>query len=59
MPAGYCRRSATKLASANKQNVDLDSAKQLVDAVDEIACIFWATKGVEYSDPVSTVRFGT
>ena len=51
--------NATKLASANKQNVDLDSAKQLVDAVDEIACIFWATKGVEYSDPVSTVRFGT
>ncbi len=51
--------NATKLASANKQNVDLDSAKQLVEAVDEIACIFWATKGVEYSDPVSDVRFGT
>ena len=51
--------NATKLASANKQNVDLDSAKQLVEAVDEIACIFWATKGVEYSDPVAEVRFGT
>ena len=51
--------NATKLASANKQNVDLDSAKQLVEAVDEIACIFWATKGVEYSDPVADVRFGT
>ena len=50
---------ATKLASANKQNVDLESAKKLVDAVDEIACIFWATKGVEYSDPVADVRFGT
>ena len=51
--------NATKLASANKQNVDLDSAKALVEAVDEIAAIFWATKGVEYSDPVAEVRFGT
>ena len=51
--------NTAKLASANKQNVDVDSAKELVDAVDEIACIFWATKGVEYSDPVADVRFGT
>ena len=51
--------TATKLAGANKQNVDLESAQQLVAAVDEIAGIFWATKGVEYSDPVSDVRFGT
>lgn len=50
---------ATKLAGANKQNVDLESAQQLVAAVDEIAGIFWATKGVEYSDSVSDVRFGT
>ena len=51
--------NATKLASANKQNVDADSAASLVAAVDEIAEIFWATKGVEYSDPNATVRFGT
>jgi nickel superoxide dismutase len=51
--------NATKLAGANKQNVNLESAKQLVDAVDEIAGIFWATKGVEYNDAVSDVRFGT
>ena len=50
---------ATKLASTNKQNVDLDAAKQLVASVDRIAEIFWATKGVTYSDPVADVRFGT
>ncbi len=49
----------TKLASANKQGVDLDSAKSLVDSVDKIAEIFWATKGVDYSDAVASVRFGT
>ena len=49
----------TKLASANKQNVDADSAASLVAAVDEVAKIFWATKGVEYADPNSDVRFGT
>ncbi len=48
-----------KLASANKQNVDLDSAKKLVESVDEIARVFWATKGVEYDDAVADVRFGT
>ena len=48
----------TKLASKNKQSVDLDAAKQLVDSVDKIAEIFWATKGVTYSDPVADVRFG-
>ena len=51
--------NATKLASANKQGVDLDAAKSLVDSVDKIAEIFWGTKGVEYSDPVAEVRFGT
>ena len=50
---------AAKLASRNKQNVDLDAAKQLVESVDGIAEIYWATKGVTYSDPVADVRFGT
>ena len=50
--------TATGLASANKQGVDKASAEALVTAVDEIASIFWATKGVEYSDPVAEVRFG-
>ena len=49
----------TKLAAANKQNVDIDSAKTLVESVDKIAGIFWATKGVDYQDSVETVRFGT
>lgn len=51
--------SATKLASTNKQNVDKAAAEGLVSAVDEIATIFWATKGVDYSDSVASVRFGT
>jgi nickel superoxide dismutase len=51
--------NATKLASSNKQNVDKAAAESLVAAVDEIATIFWATKGVEYSDPVASVRFGS
>ena len=50
---------AAKLASRNKQNVDLDAARQLVESVDGIAEIYWATKGVTYSDPVAEVRFGT
>ena len=50
---------ANKLASQNKQSVDLDAAKKLVDTVDKIAEVFWATKGVEYSDPVAEVRLGT
>lgn len=49
----------TKLAAANKQNVNIDSAKTLVESVDKIAGIFWATKGVDYQDSVETVRFGT
>ena len=49
---------AAKLASKNKQTVDLDAARQLVDAVDSIAEVFWATKGVTYSDPVAAARFG-
>jgi nickel superoxide dismutase len=50
--------NANKLAGANKQGVSSDSAKKLVDAVDEIAKIFWATKGVDYSDPNADVRYG-
>ena len=50
---------AVKLASTNKQGVDKAAAESLVAAVDEVATIFWATKGVEYSDPVEAVRFGT
>ena len=50
---------ANKLAGANKQGVSSDSAKQLVEAVDQIAEIFWATKGVEYSDPNADVRYGS
>ncbi|GIS64947.1 MAG: superoxide dismutase, Ni [Chloroflexota bacterium] len=45
--------NANKLAGANKQGVSSSSAKELVEAVDEIAKIFWATKGVDYSDPNS------
>ena len=51
--------NATKLASTNKQGVDLDAAKHLVESVDRIAEIFWDTKGVKYSDPVAAARFGT
>tara|TARA_B100001013_G_scaffold343659_1_gene271860 strand:- start:3420 stop:3908 length:489 start_codon:yes stop_codon:yes gene_type:complete len=50
--------NANKLAGANKQTVSSDSAKKLVDSVDEIAKIFWATKGVEYNDSVADIRFG-
>ena len=50
---------ANKLASRNKQNVDLDAAKELVAAVDKVAETFWATKGVTYKDEVADVRFGT
>ena len=50
--------NANKLAGANKQGVSSSSAKELVEAVDEIGKIFWATKGVDYSDPNADVRFG-
>ena len=48
----------TKLASANKQGVDLDSARSLVGSEDKIAEIFWATKGIDYKDANAEVRFG-
>ena len=50
---------ANKLAAANKQNVNRASAEELVAAVDDIAGIFWSTKGVEYDDAVAAVRFGS
>ena len=50
--------NTTKLAASNKQNVDSNSASKLVDSVDEIASIFWATKGVDYTDSVAKIRFG-
>jgi nickel superoxide dismutase len=37
---------ADKLASRNKQNVDLAAAEELLAAVREIAQIFWETKSV-------------
>ena len=38
--------NAAKLASKNKQTVDLAAAEQLLGAVREIAQIFWDSKGV-------------
>jgi nickel superoxide dismutase len=38
--------TANKLASRNKQSIDEDAANQLLNAVNEIAEIFWATKNV-------------
>ena len=39
----------TKLCSAAKQHVDLDAATQLMDNIEKIHNIFWATKGREVS----------
>tara|TARA_B100001142_G_C14295555_1_gene640698 strand:+ start:469 stop:936 length:468 start_codon:yes stop_codon:yes gene_type:complete len=50
--------NANKLAGANKQSVSSESAQKLVDTVDEIASIFWASKGVDYSDTNASVRYG-
>ncbi len=38
--------NATKLASRNKQNVDMQAANDLLAATHRIAEIFWETKGV-------------
>ena len=51
--------AALKLAGQCKQTVSMDNAEALVAAVDEIATIFWSTKGVEYSDPVAAARYGS
>jgi nickel superoxide dismutase len=38
--------NATKLASRNKQNIDMAAANELLAATNRIAEIFWETKGV-------------
>ncbi len=62
MPEGFdlhgSFNAALKLAGQCRQTVDLAASEQLVAAVDDIATAFWATKGVEYSDPLAEVRFG-
>ena len=50
---------AAKLCGKNKQEVNLGAAKELVDTVDKIADIFWATKNTSWKDTVAQVRFGT
>ncbi len=50
--------AALKLASQCKQTVSMENAEALVAAVDDIAAVFWQTKGVEYSDPLAEVRYG-
>ena len=49
---------AAKLASKNKQTVDLDAARKLVEASDKFSEIFWDSKGTKYNDSVAEVRFG-
>ena len=51
--------AALKLAGQCKQTVSMENAEALVAAVDDIASVFWSTKGVEYSDPVADARYGT
>ena len=48
-----------KLAGRNKQTVDLETAKQLVETVDQFSQIFWETKNVKYDDSNAAVRYGT
>ncbi len=50
--------AALKLAGRCKQNVDMAACEELVAAVDNIATAFWATKGVDYSDPNAAARYG-
>ena len=51
--------AALKLAGRCRQTVDMAACEELVAAVDNIATAFWATKGVEYSDPNAAARYGT
>ena len=51
--------AALKLAGQCKQTVSMENAEALVAAVDDIAELFWSTKGVEYSDPLADVRYGS
>ena len=50
--------AALKLAGRCRQTVDMAACEELVAAVDAIAAAFWATKGVEYSDPNAAARYG-
>jgi nickel superoxide dismutase len=50
--------AALKLAGQCKQTVSMENAENLVAACDDIATVFWGTKGVEYSDPNAAVRYG-
>ena len=50
--------AALKLAGRCRQTVDMAACEELVAAVDNIATAFWATKGVEYSDPNAAARYG-
>ena len=51
--------AALKLAGRCRQQVDMAACEELVASVDNIAAAFWATKGVEYSDPNAAARYGT
>ena len=63
MPEGFdlhgSFNAALKLAGRCRQVVDMAACEELVAAVDNIATAFWATKGVEYSDPNAAARYGT
>ena len=50
--------AALKLAGQCKQTVSMENAENLVAACDDIAGAFWATKGVDYSDPNAAARYG-
>lgn len=62
MPEGFdlhgSFNAALKLAGRCRQTVDMAACEELVASVDSIAAAFWATKGVEYSDPLAEARFG-
>ena len=63
MPEGFdlhgSFNAALKLAGRCRQTVDMAACEELVASVDSIAAAFWATKGVEYSDPNAAARYGT
>ena len=63
MPEGFdlhgSFNAALKLAGRCRQTVDMGACEELVASVDAIAAAFWATKGVEYSDPNAAARYGT
>ncbi len=62
MPEGFdlhgSFNAALKLAGRCRQTVDMAACEELVASVDSIAAAFWATKGVDYSDPHAAARYG-